>query len=447
MATGSSHIRPRLTEKCTVCQTDNPIYCKDAKHYACGKCGALHVYDPARQAFTFLYDNKEAMRQRGKIRPYSEAFLRGTWYRLIGITWLTEKEQQTHWQEYLLIDNQQQIVTLSNYDGIWLMVKSISTHPELPTYEPNEFELDGEWYYLYSHYHTQVDAVQGEVPYDLLEREKVHTQEFLGRERMYIQEDKTIWYTSEYIDAQEVKDGFELPDLDVHSQENHPLRHNPLALPRYYNGFLGVVGILVSLIQLSFIMLGMQKIAFEGNFSTIDPQTGAGIAKMTSPPFIIHEGFWGTKAIELETHAEVENNWVELYYTLINEKTGEEISFAQPVEYYYGYEDGESWAEGDKNIASLLSSVPPSTYRLEIEPITSAGELGGTITPVTPVPVHFSVTVKEDVTIWLNYIIVMTLLVLAGIIHYFRFRARDMKRWELSNLNPYYIEPYQGGSE
>jgi len=80
--------------------------------------------------------------------------------------------------------------------------------------------------------------------------------------------------------------------------------------------------------------------------------------------------------LQFEMYAPVDNSWLDMEMTLVNVKTGEEYTINQGVEYYHGYDDGESWSEGDNREVFYLSSIPAGTYFLQLtsswESITKA---------------------------------------------------------------------------
>lgn len=71
--------------------------------------------------------------------------------------------------------------------------------------------------------------------------------------------------------------------------------------------------------------------------------------------------------IEIHTTANLTNNWAYLAIDLVNEKTGELVSFDQSLEYYSGVEGGESWSEGSSDGSEVLKPLGAGDYLLRIE--------------------------------------------------------------------------------
>ena len=73
------------------------------------------------------------------------------------------------------------------------------------------------------------------------------------------------------------------------------------------------------------------------------------------------------QSIEVSVATNVNNSWLSLDGDLIEESTGEVHTFGVPVEYYSGYEGGESWSEGSHNGSQLVTAQRPGSYTLRFE--------------------------------------------------------------------------------
>jgi hypothetical protein len=84
---------------------------------------------------------------------------------------------------------------------------------------------------------------------------------------------------------------------------------------------------------------------------------------MFSKPFELSGG----ENLHLRVAADVDNSWVALLVDLVNQDTGELTAFDLGVEYYHGYEGGESWSEGSRREDIYLPPVTAGTYVMRIE--------------------------------------------------------------------------------
>ena len=67
------------------------------------------------------------------------------------------------------------------------------------------------------------------------------------------------------------------------------------------------------------------------------------------------------------------NNWVYAAVDLVNVATGQVISLDAELEYYAGYEDGESWSEGSREGHAVVGPQPPGAYMLRLEGQAGSG--------------------------------------------------------------------------
>ena len=131
----------------------------------------------------------------------------------------------------------------------------------------------------------------------------------------------------------------------------------------------------------------------------------------------------GGRNVAFELSAGVDNNWLYAAVDLVEEATGKVVSFDASIEYYSGYDGGESWSEGSRTADQVIAPVDRGSYVLRVE-----AQHGGTG------DVDLGVVVRQGVFRWLWFWIGLGVLgvpfTLVGF-HAARFRAR---RWENSNV-------------
>jgi hypothetical protein len=124
----------------------------------------------------------------------------------------------------------------------------------------------------------------------------------------------------------------------------------------------------------------------------------------------------------VETSASIDNQWLGVGYTLINDETGDTYDFGREVSYYHGYDAGESWTEGSRADTVTLPAVPSGRYFLRIEP---EGEPNGR-------PIQYQVTVVRGVTTSAWFFMALALLALPPILTSWRALNFEHRRWEES---------------
>jgi hypothetical protein len=94
----------------------------------------------------------------------------------------------------------------------------------------------------------------------------------------------------------------------------------------------------------------------------------------------------GGDNIAIDLSATVSNSWVSVGGDLIEANGVGFEMFDRDIEYYFGYEDGESWTEGSQHETVMLPAQKAGTYVLRLEASTPGG---------SPPPID--VRVRQDV--------------------------------------------------
>jgi hypothetical protein len=124
-------------------------------------------------------------------------------------------------------------------------------------------------------------------------------------------------------------------------------------------------------------------------------------------------------AVRMETVANLENQWMDVGYALINDETGQTYEFARTVSYYHGVEAGESWSEGSPADDVTLARVPAGRYFLRLEP--EGDHVAG--------PIRYRVTVVRDPPTSIWFIAALLLLAVPPLVTFWRAFRFEGRRW------------------
>jgi hypothetical protein len=94
------------------------------------------------------------------------------------------------------------------------------------------------------------------------------------------------------------------------------------------------------------------------------------------------------------------------------------------MEYYRGYESGESWSEGNTKDEALLSRIPSGRYHLNLYPSTDK-----------PTPVHLRVIVTENPTLTSNLVLFAIAILLYPLFRLWMSLYKNNQRWQNSNFS------------
>ncbi len=235
----------------------------------------------------------------------------------------------------------------------------------------------------------------------------------------------------EYIDRNDVAEAFEIsPSLLPPENGVAPNQPGP------YQGRLGKI-----LWVTAFAIFGVFAVQVFGLATSDNVQvytTWTSVAPhqkdqtFGTPPFNLPKD----SNVFIRSTAMVENDWVELRLSLVNDKTHQEYAVTQAIEYYKGYEDGESWSEGSQHAETFLSKIPSGDYRLLVD--TDAGAFQYNL------PANFLLEVKRDVLSWSNFWFTFLLLIIYPVFALFKHWRFETKRWAESDYAP---ELYKSGEE
>ena len=105
---------------------------------------------------------------------------------------------------------------------------------------------------------------------------------------------------------------------------------------------------------------------------------------------------------------------------LINEQTGQAWDVGREVSYYHGYDDGESWSEGDRETKVTLPTIPSGRYYLRVEPDSDE----------TSTPASYDITIKRDVPRYVWYVLAFLALFTWPVLRSFRGATAGGSKFE-----------------
>jgi len=430
-----------------------------AERFECPSCSAYIVsYDPASSAYyacpackTYSHKEGRALAKVTSRWPKGPEYVPqalplggrgimpdGLPYTVVGYMARKEAkhtEVEYKWGEYVLFSPPDKYAQLAVYEGHWMFIK-----PSERAYKVGQassrnayVEAEDDRYELYNRYSPRVMYAVGEFDWDIREDERLSINEFIAPPYMLVQERKpnksVEWYKAEYVEAKQIAKAFgvekyALPDtLGVGAIEPAPGDKSWATLL----SFSLLMALLVVITQITMLAIRPERQLINQQFSSqldaVKPASvGAG-----SEAVIISSSFEveGPAAISVELRSALDNQWLEVPAVLVNEKTGQQFEFSKTLEYYHGYEDGESWSEGSQSEESTLAKVPSGRYHLNLYPATEAG-----------LDLPISLTVSQQSSLHSNAVLLLLALFLYPGIQFWRRSYYEHKRWENSDYGP-----------
>lgn len=412
-------------------------------------------------------------------------------YRMIAYMEKEEVGQSFAWREYMLYNYTKGYAFLAEYDGHWSLIAGVAYYPELANVEDSGTTAvsDGVEYLLFNKYTPKITGMSGEYDWDAHE-ERITASELINPPYILVKEqnnrNRSIvdYYLGYYIEPAEIATAFKLelskfpPKIGHGANEPSRWRQRWPKVLTLSGGF----AILVILIQIALIFMKPETELMKSHFdmepqlaykpdsvakagaismvkatdsmtkkrqfdsaykATIDSLTNSSLASNQNGNFemkpIRTKSFEisnGPVPLEFEIISPVDNNWFEANLELVNEKDNQTWDVGKEIDYYHGYEDGESWTDGSVNESVLLSGIPEGRYHLNIYGY-GGSKFGNTL----------DVTVSENITLWRNVLVTLLVLSLYPLFCWFMMRRFEVNRWMNSDYTPYAKSTSEGDDE
>jgi hypothetical protein len=385
---------------------------------------------------------------------------------LFGVTWevigYVEKNDGSaayRWEEYLLYNPYHGFRFLVQARGHWNLFEVIKRDVSGADLK-DEVSLGEQKYAIFYRGEAVVQYVKGEFYWSVKKGDRVRVVDYIAPPHMLsveMNDEEITLAQGEYLEPSQVKEAFKLT-----AAMPYPIGVAPNQPSRFRDRTSGIrsvalIGFLAAtLIQIATsvtadnaqVYATQSRIYSEnapaelvadgcseagGGLADCDKAASYGKNKMFSTPsFILPK----ESNVFIESYSPVQNDWVELNVSLVNEQTNTAYSLSHGIEYYFGNDSDGYWSEGNQRVDSFISAVPSGTYRLLVEADSGAFQKSGAI--------DFALNVKRDVPVWGNYWITLLLLLVypgyAGIRHL----SFENKRWSESDYAPALYRPSEG---
>jgi len=386
-------------------------------------CQSCHTLLDARNAgVAILQRYQDAMRFEPGIPLGARGMLQGTKYEVVGfqVRQVTIDGDDYQWREYLLFNPYRAFHYLTEYDGHWNLVTPVYALPRgerVPSgAAPRVYRG-----MTFRHFQTSTATtlfVLGEFPWQVRVGERAGVADYVAPPRMLSAEitaDKEVtWSLGEYLSGERLWEAFALPGqpptpIGIYSDQPSPYG---ATVSRMWSQALALLG-LALMVWLAGVLGARQQQAFSQALS-FDPR--AGEAPLVTPTFDLDGR---ASPVRIDTTSDVDNQWMFLGYSLINDQTGDTYDVGREVSYYHGVDEGESWTEGDRADSVTLPAVPPGRYFLRIEPESEpAGR-----------PIGYRVAVIRDVATHIWFVAAAALILMPPIFATWRAASFERRRW------------------
>lgn len=382
----------------------------------CSYCSTL--IDTANEHFSIIKKFSEKNLQT-KLPIGARGVLDDVQWEVIGYVQKEDAASHFRWEEYLLFNPYHGFRFLVHSDRHWSL--AVILKRDLPVTESaDEITLDGnDRFRIYGRGDAIVQYVKGEFYWRVRKDDRDAYADYIAPPRMLTIErnkQEVTYSLSHYLPHQTIAQAFGV-ELDK------PIGVAPNQPPPLQN-----------------VLGGLWKTAMLAVLAALLIHLGSGIGKESEEMYLhLVPGSAGRMYQEttftmprqgnvlVETRAPLNNNWMELDLSLVDESTQNAMFTGQVIEYYHGVDGGESWSEGSQSEGSYFPEVPAGKYRLLVEPTVGALPAGG---------MSVALKVGRNVPPWGNFwtiVLLILALPLVGLIRRWRF---EYKRWGDSDHAP-----------
>lgn len=407
---------------CPSCAAPLQVRATGTESIACGNCGS--VVDITNENHQILSRFRVQNTHNPKLPLGSQGRLRGADYDVVGYLrrQVTIENVDYAWSEYLLYSEKEGFRWLSEYDGHWNFIKTISRTPRVSRSltKPIASFLGT----TYKHFQTstaKVIYVIGEFTWRVAVGEESVVSDYVAPPLM-LSEEKTgseiTWSLAEYIEPEEISAAFKLEQAllrPIGVAPNQPSPHQGKVW-QYWKAF-AAFALCTLLIQIGFMIAAQNKTVYQ---NVLKFERNGAASSLTTDVFPVS----GTGNLVVRNQTSLNNDWLYLDMELIERNSGRSFAVGRDINYYHGVDGGESWSEGDSFDEVVLSEVPSGEYFLQIQAETPTG--GGTI-------ISDRLAVVRDVPQWSNFFLTLLALAVFPLLKWWRSHSFESRRWAESD--------------
>ncbi|WP_257452650.1 DUF4178 domain-containing protein [Archangium lipolyticum] len=421
-------LRPRVRKvalqqaRCTNCNGPLELRAPDqTKRVACPFCGALLDASQGRLAFLQLLEKPDhapliPLGARGK--------LKGAEWVCIGflVRSCTVEGVRYPWEEYLLFNRGRGFTWLMNSNGHWVFLEPLDAG-DVAVAQGTAAHLEGRRYRAFQSVTAVTETVLGEFYWEVQAGESAEAEEYVAPPysvNVDHTENEVTYTRGEYLPPDTVRDAFQLKEPLPAPHGIAPSQPNPHSSASLWT-WTGVWGVaLLAIFLLVNVLAARETVLVQEVRLDPDAQSGTPSAVHFSKPFDIHK----RGNVRAELFSPVGNSWLGVQGDLVNEESGEVISFYDEVGYYYGSDSDGTWSDGSKEEDEYLSAVKPGRYTLRTTAFFDGMARGQS----------YRVTLVSDAPRASWFCVSLVLLLLGPLFAFFRSSSFESARWAESNL-------------
>ena len=316
------------------------------------------------------------------------------------------------WSEYLLFNPKEGYRWLVESDGHWSLVRNADKPPAVAL---AAVLYDGESYDHFQTYAAEVLHVLGEFTWRVKVGDKVEVMDYICPPRA-VSAEKTAkeltWSVGRYVPREEIQKAFALKAALAEPKGIAPNQPSPMSESnRSMWKHFAVFSLIALEVQLFFAL--RSETVHKDTFSIAPGEEKV----LTTTPFQIKSG---NSNLVVHAETDLDNQWMEVTYTLVNPDSGKSWRSERDLAHYSGRDDEGSWSEGSRSDDVVFQHVPSGKYLLNV-----ATELP----KAAKRPVFARLKIERGHPSWINWLALQLGLLLLPLFAAWRAHAFEVRRW------------------
>ncbi|HEY8190170.1 MAG TPA: DUF4178 domain-containing protein [Micavibrio sp.] len=360
----------------------------------CAHCSS--VVDVANENYQIIVKANKKIRET-TLPIGAKGSLFGVEWEIVGYIEKTDGSGFYPWEEYLLYNPYHGFRFLVQADGHWNFVKVLKKNITGADAR-SRISVGDRKFQIFLKGEAVVQYVKGEFYWRVEKGDRARAADYISPPYILSIEKSDEEITAawgEYIEPAEVVHAFSI-------RTRMPWRKGVAPnQPSRYQGKVAKIWMIAAaaiglgfLLQLTTIAVSRNEQVYAGRF---DVESADKDKTLSTGSFVLPK----QGNVLIQSYSPVDNDWVELGLSLVNEQGNVSYNITQAIEYYYGYSSDGRWSEGGQGKNTYLSAIPPGNYRMLIDVDAGAFAKG--------MPVTVALMIKRDAPSWANFLAVFLL--------------------------------------
>ena len=322
----------------------------------CGHCGS--TLDATSPDLHVIAKADGALR-RPQIALGTRGVLKGKTWEVVG--YQERDDTEVSWAEYLLFNPYEGYAFLVDDGRRFSMGRLLD---KLPTSNWGlGLQADGQSFTGFGDsYWVRTTFVVGEFYWRARVGERAQETDYVTPGTMLACEDydgERTWTRLDMLGWGEAEAAFGIANRSRNYDRPAPHEPSPFRSQIFEAWVIGAIAA-VTLLIVSTMAGSQQRIASTTTDAVLDgPEKTLVIKNVVLPP--------GRSRVEIDAEAStLDNSWVDLDYSLTDQKTQDSVDSYGTAEFYSGRDSDGAWSEGDRRPSTDLSSIPGGTYDLVV---------------------------------------------------------------------------------